>query len=250
VGVENAGVASPARKQNPGPASQAAKAAKDSVSDVIARAVQAKGGLDKLRSIRTVRATATTTLLGAASGSVTIDTTSYVQYPGSFRVDAKTASGPVVRVFSGGECWVNDDRGLRPAPGAEADEMRSTVQRDVIGLLLALSDGKVPATRLPDVVEDGRGLTALGVGGGAMKAVVLLLDPATDLILAQRYEAPAGAAGRETMEEKFSDYRSVDGLRVAFAAVVQASGLPVLTRRLRTFEYNVPLAVDLFTKPS
>jgi zinc protease len=219
------------------------------VRELIARAVQAKGGLDRLRSIRTVKATATTTVLSGAAGPVTFDTTSYIQYPGAFRVDATTASGPVVRVFSGGECWVKDARGIRTAPAAEADQMRSTVQRDVIGLLLALADGKVPATRLPDVVEQGRGLTALGVGGGAMHAVVLLLDPATDLIRAQRYDAPAGAAGRETVEEQFSDYRSVDGLQVAFAAVVQAAGLPVLTRRVRTFEYNVPLAVDLFTRP-
>jgi zinc protease len=223
---------------------------RETVREVIARAVQAKGGLDRLRSIRTVKATATTTMAGGAAGPVTIDTTSYIQYPGSFRVDAKTASGPIVRVFSGGECWVKDDRGLRSAPAAEADQMRSTVQRDVIALLLALADGKVPATRLPDVVEQGRGLTALGVGGGAMQAVVLLLDPATDLILAQRYDAPAGAAGRETVEEQFSDYRRVDGLQVAFAAVVQASGLPVLTRRVRTFELNVPLAADLFSRPS
>ena len=44
------------------------------------------------------------------------------------------------------------------------------------------------------------------------------------------------------MEEQFSDYRSVDGLQVAFAAVVEAGGLPVLTRRVRTFEYNVSLS--------
>jgi len=248
----------PAAFQPPAPQSPAAgrKASSDqqaAAREVIARAVKAKGGLDKLRSIRTVKATATTTMVAGTAGPVTLDTTSYIQYPGSFRVDATTPSGPVVRVFSGGECWVKDGRGLRQAPSAEADQMRGTVQRDVVGLLLALADGKVPATRLPDVVEKGRGLTALGVGGGAIPPVVLLLDPATDLILAQRYDAPAGAGGRETretMEEQFSDYRNVDGLQVAFAAVVQAAGLPVLTRRVRTFEYNVPLAADLFTRPS
>ena len=36
------------------------------------------------------------------------------------------------------------------------------------------------------------------------------------------------------MEEQFSDYQRVDGLQVAFAAVVEAGGLPVLTRRVRT----------------
>ena len=232
------------------PVPAAAGEERQAVHDVIARAVKAKGGLEKLRSIRTVKATATTTMVGGSSGAATFDTTSYIQYPGDFRVDANASSGPVVRVFSGGECWIKDARGVRSAPAVEAEQMRSTVQRDVIALLLALADGKVPATRLPDVVEQGRGLTAIGVGGGAMQAVVLLLDPATDLILAQRYDAPAGVTGRATMEEQFSEYRSVDGLQVAFAAVVQANGLPVLTRRVRSFEYNVPLAAGLFTRPS
>jgi hypothetical protein len=81
-----------------------------------------------------------------------------------------------------------------------------------------------------------------------MHAVVLLFDPATDLIRAQRYDAP-GAAGRATIEEQFSEYRNVNGLQVAFAAVVQSGGLPVLTRLVKTFEYNIPLAPDLFTRP-
>ena len=220
-----------------------------SVRDVIARAVKAKGGLEKLRSIRTVKATATTTMPVGTAGPVAIETTSYIEYPGSFRVDARMPSGPVVRVFSGGECWVQDGRGVRPAPAAEADQMRGTIQRDVIALLLALADGKVPATRLADVVEQGRSLTAIGVGGGAMRAVVLLLDPTTDLIRAQRYDATAVTGVRETVEEQFSDYRSVNGLQVAFAAVVEAAGVPVLTRQVRTFEYNVPLAANLFTRP-
>jgi zinc protease len=231
-------------------AQDASPVPQESVREVIARAVKAKGGLEKLRSIRTVKATATTTMLaGPAGGPVTFDTTSYIQYPGSFRVDATTASGPVVRVFSGGECWVRDGRGVRTAPAAEVEQMRSTVQRDVIGLLLALADGKVPATRLPDVIDEGRGLTALGIGGGAMRAVVLLLDPATDLIRAQRYDAP-GPSGPTTMEEQFSEYRNVNGLQVAFAAVVQAGGQRLLTRRVRTFDYNIPLAAGLFTRPA
>ena len=234
--------------QAPAAAGTAGRDQSASVRDVIARAVRAKGGLEKLRSIRTVKVTSTTTMSGTA-GPVTIATTSYVEYPGSFRVDARMPSGPVVKVFSAGECWVQDGRVVRQASPAEADQMQGTIQRDVIGLLLALADGKVPATRLPDVVEQGRSLTAIGVGGSAMRAMVLLLDPTTDLISAQRYDATAVTGARETVEEQFSDYRSVNGLQVAFAAVVQAAGFPVLTRQVRTFEYNVPLPANLFTRP-
>ena len=98
----------------------------ESVREVIARAVKAKGGLDKLRSIRTVKVTATTTLVGGTGGPPTFDSTSYIEYPGSFRVDATTAAGPVVGVFSGGECWVQDAKGIRSALAAEAEQMRST----------------------------------------------------------------------------------------------------------------------------
>jgi hypothetical protein len=232
-------------------ASQSAMARPDAgVRDVIARAVHAKGGLEKLRSIRTVKATATTTVLDGAAGAVRIDTTSYIQYPGAFRVDATGPSGSTIRVFDAGECWVKEARGVRAATADETSQMRGTVQRDVIGLLLALAEGRVPATRLPDVVKQGRALTAVGVGGGAMPSTVLLLDPATDLILAQRYDdVLAGRIIRETIEEQFSDYRSVDGLQVAFAAVVESVGVPVVTRRVLRFEYNVPLAHDLFTRP-
>ena len=162
----------------------------------------------------------------------TVETTTYIEYPGAFRVDAKTPAGTVVRIFKGGEFWMSDATVRREVSPAEADQMRGTVQRDVIGLLLALVDGKVAATRLPDVVNRDRRLTALGVGG-AIKAVVLLLDPATNLIVAQRYDADRGAS---RVEEQFSDYRNVNGLQVAFSAVVQIDGLPAATRRVRTFD--------------
>ena len=75
---------------------------------------------------------------------MTFDTTSYIHYPGPFRVDADDRAGRVVQVFNGGECWVKDARGVRDAPPPMADQMRGTVQRDIIALLLALADGKVP----------------------------------------------------------------------------------------------------------
>ncbi len=48
-------------------APDATKASQAAVREVVARAVEAKGGLDKLRSIRTVKATATTTMVGGSA---------------------------------------------------------------------------------------------------------------------------------------------------------------------------------------
>jgi zinc protease len=224
--------------------------AREPVRELISRAVAAKGGIGKLRSIRTIKTTSVTSILSGAGPAVDVETTSFIQYPNAFRVDARMPTGPVVQVFNAGDYWIKDERGARSAPDADADHIRGTVQRDVVGLLLALVDGKVSATRLADLVEGGRGLPAIRVGGQGIQPVTVLLDPSSDLILAQRYEVPAGQAATALMEEIFSDYRNVDGLQVAFSATVRKSGVPFLTRRLRTFEYNIPLDPALFTKPS
>jgi zinc protease len=214
--------------------------------ELITRAVAAKGGLEKLRSIRTVRATSTMRVLDDGGRSIEVDTTMLIRYPSEFRLESQMPTGPLVQVFNGGEYWIKDGRGVRAMSDAMADDVRGAVQRDVVGLLLAIVDGKLTARALPPVTADGQQLAAFSVAGAGMKPVTILVDPGTQRIVAQRYEAGAGLA----MEEQFSDYRNVSGLQVAFTTVVLKAGLPFVSRHLRTFEYNVPLQSELFTKPS
>jgi zinc protease len=226
------------------------QAAEVPLSGLISRAVAAKGGLDKLRSVRTVKAVSTTTLLGESAGPVEFETTALIRYPSQFRVDARMPAGVVTQVFDSGNYWIKDARGVHDVSEPVADQIRGTVQRDAIALLIALADGKVPAKRLPDVTENGRDLRAIGVGGSGIPDVVVLLDARTDLVAAQRYALPGGAGTRATVEEWFSDYRSVNGLQVAFSATVRRDGRTFLSRRLQTFEYNIPVDSALFAKPS
>ena len=241
----------PARAQQPpAPSRVEGPAPRDSAADLIAQAVKAKGGLEKLRSVRTIRAASTTTVLEGPGKGVPVETTSFIRYPNAFRVDAKTPAGLLVQVFNGGEYWIKDGRGISTAPEGVADQIRGTIQRDVIGLLIALADGKITARRQPDVVEERRSFHVLTASGAGMPAVTLLLDPENGLIRAQRYQATAGAGLRAAMEESFSDYRSIDGLQVAFSASVSRDGVPFVSRRVQRFEYNIPLDAQLFTKPS
>jgi zinc protease len=216
---------------------QKAATAEGSVRDLILRAVRAKGGLDKLRSIRTIKTTAMMTFLDTPAKPVEVETISYVRYPSFFRVDAMMPAGPVVQVFNSGDYWIHDHRGVTTAPETVADQIRGTVQRDTIGLLLALADGKVTAARLPDVPDGSRQLHALAISGAGLKPLTVLLDPSTDLIRAQRYQLPASAGAVSEIEE-------------TFAATVTRAGLPFVSRRVKTFEYNVALNPSLFVKPS
>ena len=210
------------------------------VKDLIDRAVQAKGGLDKLRAVRTVKAVATLTLVnGPAERPVDLPTTTLIRYPGEFRLEAETPTGSLVQVFNDGEFWATDKRhGTYQPPAPYADEMRNNVQRDAINLLVALADGKVKATRVADVMFRDKPHPAIDVRGGTMKPVTLVLDPETGLIVAQRYELPTGPSAVAQAEEEFLNYRNVDGLQVAFEAIVRRGGQTFVRRVVRTFEYQ------------
>ncbi|MGH9372240.1 MAG: M16 family metallopeptidase, partial [Vicinamibacterales bacterium] len=65
---------------------------------LVERAVRAKGGVDKLRSIRTVHAESD--LIAATDGGrVTVPTTIRVRYPAQFRIDSDLPAGRLVQVF-------------------------------------------------------------------------------------------------------------------------------------------------------
>ena len=216
--------------------------------ELIARAVAAKGGAARLRAVKTVQATAKVTVTAPDGSSADLETITSIQYPGSFRSESKTPAGPLVQVFHNGGFWVSDARGAREQPAPVANEMRANVQRDSIGLLIALLDKRLAAARVPDIQIAGRSMPAVEVKGPAMPPLTLIFDPATALIVRQRYRvvtAP-GAAPVDT-EEEFSDFRDVGGIKVPFTAVVRVNGAVTLTRVARTVEYNVPLDPALFT---
>ena len=224
---------------------QAAPAA-DGARTLIDRAVRAKGGLERLKTIRTVQAVSDT-VIEVEGKKVTVPTTIRVRYPGAFRVDSEMPAGRLTQVFDSGTFWIQDARGASVAPPGAAESMRGNVQRDSIALLLALADGRVKARRGGDVTIDGRALPVLDVDITPGGPLTLVLDPASGLILRQRYPASSPAGGN--VEETFSDYRDVDGLKVAFAVTVRQPQGEV-TRVMRQFAINVPIDPGLFTRPS
>jgi hypothetical protein len=216
---------------------------------LIARAVAAKGGLDLLRSIQTVRVEAVTTV--SINGIATdLPGTTLIRYPGAFRMETRTPAGPVTQVFNGGSYWIQDRQGVHAAPPPMADQIRGTVQRDTVPLLIALADGKVQA-RAIDSVVDGRTMPALDVLLPGSPPLTLMFDPSTWLLSKARYRSEGAPSGPEvSVEEIYSDYRDVKGLKVAFTTELRREGAPAVRRTLRTFEFNVPLDQALFSKPS
>ena len=232
-----------------GPAEAGQRQADGDARALIARAVAAKGGLDLLRSIQTVRMESVTTVK-AGGISTDLPSVTTIRYPAAFRIEASTPAGRLVQVFSAGNYWIEDADGVHNAPESLAEQIRGTVQRDTVPLLLALADGKVAATAT-DTVDGGRTVPALDVILPGAKPLTLIFDPATALLAKARYRVGSSPAGGDVnVEEIYSDYRDVKGLKVAFKTELRREGAPAVNRAVRTFEFNVPVDSALFSKPS
>ena len=52
------------------------------------------------------------------------------------------------------------------------------------------------------------------------------------------------------MDERFSDFRSVDGFKLPFRAVVRRGSIVVIEREVQEITLNTPIDPTLFRRPS
>jgi zinc protease len=210
--------------------------------------IAAKGGLDRLEALKTIKATTKATAT-TPTGPVVVETTTYIEYPSHVHVDMKLPLGLQVQVFDGAHAWVKDPAGVHDIPDPGIRAMKITLERDIISALVAAHDGTLHVRALPDAKDDAGAVHhALELSGAGTDPFILYIDPATNLVAKETYFA--GGPGGPLVEEVYSDYRPVDGVQVAFTAIIRQGGRQVVDRRVNTFTINTPLDPSLFKRPS
>ncbi len=216
-------------------------------NDLVLRVVQAKGGLDALKAIRTVVVDADMSVM-TARGPTIIPTKTYVVYPDKFRVDATFAGQQSVQAYNSGTAWVKDPAGVSAAPPAMRNDFAATVRRDTFPLLIAAAEGRLTVRQLPEEGTNGVVLKVIEVRGEGLEPVRLYVDR-DYRIVRQTYTTP-GPDGRPSQaEETFSDYRKINGIDVPFKASVSRDGRKILDRTLRGVTFNTAIDLMLFQQP-
>ena len=207
------------------------------------QAIAAKGGLDKLRALRSIVAKQTQST-HRPDGETEVETTNYIQYPDHFRVEAPD----IVQGYDGARAWMKDRGGVHDAPESVAREAALSLRRDVVALLLAAKDGALAARLLPDVKDpEGHVSHALELSAKDLNPIVLYIEPDTSLVRKRLFTA--NAPGRPIVEEQFSDYRPVEGIQFAFQATQKVGPLSV-ERKVTDVKINAAIDPALFKRPA
>jgi len=228
----------PPRPSAPQPAPRAEGAA----TELLRRVIDARGGLEALKAVRSVVAETDTTFMGE-QGEVAAATRArtYVVYPDKFRVDATIQGDLISQVYNAGRAWERSPTGVRDLPQQVREDAAASVKRDTIPLLVAAAEGRLPIRALSEGA-----LRVLEIGTPGPDQVRLFVD---DQMLIVKQQFSAAGQGGARQEESFSDYRLVGGLRVPFQAGVTREGRVIVKRTLTKISFNEQIDPAMFERP-
>jgi len=197
----------------------------ETLDALIARHVEARGGMERLEAIRTVRMTGRAIAGPGREALVSRE----VRPPGRIRTEFSSQGVTSVYACDGTRCWFVDplSGSYEAEPMAESDASLAIEQADLLGPLVGWQAKGHAVELLGKQTIDGREAykLRLTLSGGGVRTDYL--DAETALLV--RRESTRTVAGRAVdLETTFSDFRPVGGVVFPHSVKSGAKGQPLL----------------------
>lgn len=209
-------------------------------------AVQAAGG-DALKSVSGLAMSEFEQLLGG-NGAMQRDVSWSVEYPNRCRAEVQS-NGMTIRQGSDGKsAWIEWQSQTH-----DATQMMGEFQRGIAlfgggwGLYQQALAGTIQAQAIGNEQIDGKNLPGV-VMQTAFGNIKLYFDPQTHLLAVARYQS-ATSKGAVDSEQRWSDYRMIDGRQFAFSTVVYRDGQKYMESTVKELKLNPSLQDSLFAAP-
>lgn len=216
-------------------------ASAQTVDEIIAKNLEARGGVERLRAVTTVKLVGTIEAQG-----MELPMTSWAKRPNMIRRDTKFQEKTMVVAFDGTTVWgINPMMGSSPQAltGPQADMTREDADFDPLFLDYEQKGHKIELVGA-DTIQ-GRRVHHLRVTKKTGQVQDYFLDAESGL--ESRIVGTLEAGGiKAQVTTDLSDYREVDGLRVPFTMKQSMNGNPVAQISIEKVEFNVPIDDELF----
>jgi hypothetical protein len=213
---------------------------------VLFAAANAAGG-ESLGNVMGLALTETGSL-NTPDGEKSVSVKWVVAFPDHSHGDVWLGDQHVVQICDGKSAWVQ-----YPDHSADASYVLNEFERGLSlfgggwGFYRQVLAGKLSGHAIGE--EEIAGKKTVGVAVEApFGAIKLYFDPATHLLAAARYQS-ARQHGFVDNEQRWSDYRTVDGRQFAFSTVIYRDGAKFVESTIREINLNPPLDDSLFAMP-
>jgi hypothetical protein len=213
---------------------------------ILLAAANAAGG-DALASVKSLAMTENGKEPGP-SGDVPITVKWTVAYPDRSHGDVSYGTQAVTQICDGKTAWI--------AMGSEAHDVTRAIgefERGIAlfgggwGLYQQVLAGKMGGQAIGETEIDGKKTQGVAVQA-SFGRVRLFFDSATHLLTAARFRAVT-PQGLVDTEQRWSDYRTVDGRQFAFSTVTYRAGAKFIESSVSEVKINPAVDDSLFAKP-
>jgi zinc protease len=216
--------------------------------EILMTAAQAAGG-DSLRSVSTLEFSQTGNIY-TPQGNLAVTVKSQVAYPDKIHLDITLPMGHVTQISDGKSAWVQSPQGTQQVPAEAVGEFQRS-----IGLFGGWGLYQQVMAGDARVQYVGRETTADGKPADVVNWLApfgtaeLYFDSASHLLIEAKFTS-FGAQGPEPTDQRWSDFRAVEGRQFPFQTVTYRSGVKFTDSTVQDVHVNPALDPSLFLRPS
>lgn len=230
----------------PAPAQESARA-------IVARAVQAHGGIDRLAKLRADHIRVKGTLMLGAKPVAFVGQT-LVQLPDrqksiiQLSMDGKSQT--LVQIVNGDQAWVTLDGQPQKIDAAALNEMRGALAlARAMRLVPLLTDRTYELTALGEGKVGDRPVLGVKVSAKGRKDIRLFFDKETGLLVKTEHYLDDAAGKEVPQEEIYSDFRDLGGYKRPTKIAVFRKGGKVAEMEMVDVKYYESFPEAEFAKP-
>ena len=215
---------------------------------ILARHVEAKGGMEKIKAIQTIMWDAEAQTMG-----MQLPLTVYVKRPGMIRTEVfiPQMNAEIITGYDGSLAWTSNPMaggGAMDLPKSQAESLAD--QADLDGLLIRhMADKNALQYEGSDQVE-GNEAHKFTISREGKSPVVIYLDAETLMetrVEAEGMDPQTGSMVPTIMD--MSDYRDVEGVMMAHTIEVELNGQPFQELTIKEIKANIAINDQIFKKP-
>jgi len=216
--------------------------------EILKKVIEAAGGVEAFNKIDNFRIKTESKIFGQRS-TIELTVSETVQLPDKTKQVFELAAGHRIQVLNGETGWSKTGETVADLSTAEKREMKRGLFRDAINLFKRFASTELSVQYLGNEVVKTDTLFILNIKNSSGEFFKLYINSQTNLIKKKSYHGGGPEmAILATLEEIYSDYREVDGLKIPFHTIVKANGKKFIESSVVEAKFNLELAESFFVQ--
>ncbi len=209
--------------------------------ELLQRAQQAMGGAEKIAAIKDETETTEMVMNPGAGGGMKVKQLNRYILSGQFRTDQELPIGKVIVYSDGKTGWLIGPQGPMPMPPPVMKQTQGEMFRNLLHIVLSDRDSSLKVNAEgPQVVE---------ISAADGLSVRIEMDPGSGLPAREIWRETGGGQSA-SVEQSYSDWREVGGVKVPFKITIMQDGKEASAGTVQDYKFNTGLkSEDLSKRP-